>query len=276
MSNLQSNNNDPLSMFRLDGRVAFLSGAAGLLGRPMAKALAFAGAHVVLNGRTQDTLEASVEELKSVGLSASVACFDVTDEAAARRHIGLIGEQYGRLDVLVNNASGGSPGTMESATAQDFEQVYRVNVVAAFQLLQAAIPLLRKAGSQTDGGASVINIASMYGSVSPDPSIYGTSGANSPPYYGPAKAGLIQLTRYAACHLATQRIRVNCISPGPFPSAKYLERDAQFLGQLQAMNPMHRIGKPAELQGPLLFLASDASSYVTGINLAVDGGWTAW
>ncbi len=116
----------------------------------------------------------------------------------------------------------------------------------------------------------------MYGSVSPDPSIYGTSGANSPPYYGPAKAALIQLTRYAACHLANQRIRVNCISPGPFPSEKYLEHDAQFRARLQAKNPMHRTGKPAELQGPLLFLASDASSYVTGIDLAVDGGWTAW
>src|SRR6202049_4670390 len=176
MSNLQSKASDPLLMFRLDGRVAFLSGAAGLLGRPMAKALASAGAHVVLNGRTQDTLEASVEEFKSLGLSASVACFDVPDEAAALRQIGLIGEQYGRLDVLVNNASAGSPGTMESATAQDFEQVYRVNVVAAVQLLQAAIPLPKHARSQTDGGASVINIASMYGSVSPDPSIYGTSG----------------------------------------------------------------------------------------------------
>jgi NAD(P)-dependent dehydrogenase (short-subunit alcohol dehydrogenase family) len=276
MSNLRSNDPDPLLMFRLDGRVAFLSGAAGLLGRPMAKALAAAGAHVVLNGRTRDALEAFADELKSAGLSASVACFDVTDEAEVRRHIGLIGEQYGRLDVLVNNASAGAPGTIESATAADFEQLYRVNVVAAFQLLQAAIPLLRDAGSQREGGASVINIASMYGSVSPDPSIYGTSGANSPPYYGPAKAGLIQLTRYAACHLATQRIRVNCISPGPFPSAKYLERDAQFHGRLQAKNPMHRTGNPAELQGPLLFLASDASSYVTGINLAVDGGWTAW
>ena len=283
MSNLRSNDNgsdknndDPLSMFRLDGRVAFLSGATGLLGRPMAKALASAGAHVVLNGRTQDALEAFVTELKSAGLSASVACFDVTDETAVRRHIGLIGEQHGRLDVLVNNASSGMPGTIESATARDFEQVYRVNVVAAFQLLQTAIPLLKSAGALREAGASVINIASMYGSVSPDPSIYGTSGANSPPYYGPAKAGLIQLTRYAACHLAGQRIRVNCISPGPFPSAKYLERDAQFHGQLKAKNPMHRTGEPSELQGPLLFLASDASSYVTGINLAVDGGWTAW
>ena len=242
----------------------------------MANALASAGAHVVLNGRRQDALEAFAEELKSAGLSVSVACFDVTDEAAISRHIGLIGEQYGRLDVLVNNASAGRPGTIEGATAADFEQLYRVNVVAAFQLLQASIPLLREAGSRREGGAAVINIASMYGSVSPDPSIYGTSGANSPPYYGPAKAALIQLTRYAACHLATQRIRVNCISPGPFPSAKYLERDAEFHAQLKAKNPMRRTGDPLELQGPLLFLASDASSYVTGINLAVDGGWTSW
>jgi NAD(P)-dependent dehydrogenase (short-subunit alcohol dehydrogenase family) len=276
MSNPRNSESDPLAVFRLDGRVAFLSGASGHLGRPMAKALGSAGAHVILNGRTQETLEAFAAELKSGGLSASVACFDVTDESAVRRQIGLIGEQYGRLDVLVNNASAGRPGTIESATAADFEQLYRVNVIAAFQLLQAAIPLLKEAGSRRESSASVINIASMYGSVSPDPSIYGASGANSPPYYGPAKAGLIQLTRYAACHLATQAIRVNCISPGPFPSAKFLERDAGFQDRLKARNPMHRTGEPAELHGPLLFLASDASSYVTGINLAVDGGWTAW
>jgi NAD(P)-dependent dehydrogenase (short-subunit alcohol dehydrogenase family) len=276
MNNLRSSEPDPLSRFRLDGRVAFLSGASGHLGRPMARALASAGAHVVLNGRKLQALEAVADELKGSGLSASLACFDVIDEGAARRHIGLIREQYGRLDVLVNNASVSKPGTIESATPADFEQLYRVNVVAAFQLLQAATPLLQEAGSRRQGSASVINIASMYGSVSPDPSIYGTSGANSPPYYGPAKAGLIQLTRYAACHLATQGIRVNCISPGPFPNAQYLERDSEFHGQLNSKNPMRRTGDPEELQGPLLFLASEASSYVTGINLVVDGGWTAW
>ena len=276
MSNLQSSEHDPLSKFRLDGRVAFLSGAAGHLGRPMAKALASAGAHVVLNGRNRDGLDALAGELTSAGLSASVACFDVTDGAALRRQVDLIGEQHGRLDVLVNNASAGKAGSIESATASDFEQLYRVNVVAAFELLQAAIPLLKEAGSRNSCTASVINIASMYGSVSPDPSIYGTSGANNPPYYGAAKAALIQFTRYAACHLGAHRIRVNSISPGPFPDAKYLERDPQFHGQLKAKNPMHRTGDPEELQGPLLFLASDASSYVTGVNLAVDGGWTVW
>jgi NAD(P)-dependent dehydrogenase (short-subunit alcohol dehydrogenase family) len=116
----------------------------------------------------------------------------------------------------------------------------------------------------------------MYASVSPDASIYGVSGANSPPYYGSAKAALIQLTRYTACHLAADRIRVNSISPGPFPAAQFLQRDPEFASRLSAKVPMRRTGNPEELQGPLLFLASDASSYVTGANLAVDGGWTAW
>src|ERR1700678_3072487 len=127
MSNPRNSEADPLSMFRLEGRVAFLSGASGHLGRPMAKILASAGAHVVLNGRTEEPLAAFADELKSLGLSASVACFDVTEESAVRCHVGLIGEQYGRLDVLVNNAGAGKPGTIDSATAADFEQLYRVN-----------------------------------------------------------------------------------------------------------------------------------------------------
>jgi NAD(P)-dependent dehydrogenase (short-subunit alcohol dehydrogenase family) len=276
MSSAQANSADSSSLFRLDGRVAFLSGATGLLGRPMARALAASGAHVVLNARHADAVHDLAEELRSLGHKASEAVFDVTNEDAASEHIHLIGKTHGRLDVLVNNANSGRTGTIETATKEDFETSYRVNVVAAFHLLQCALPYLKEAATKNRGGASVINIASMYGSVSPDARIYGTSGANNPPYYGAAKAGLIQLTRYAACHLATDHIRVNCISPGPFPSQRYLDRDSQFHGRLKDKNPMHRTGDPAELQGPLLFLASDASSYVTGINLAVDGGWTAW
>ena len=121
-----------------------------------------------------------------------------------------------------------------------------------------------------------MNVSSMYGTVSPDPSIYGTSGANNPPYYGAAKAGMIQLTKYAACHLAADKVRVNSLSPGPFPARTYLDRDPEFHTQLKRKTPMGRTGDPSELAGPLLFLVSDASSFVTGINLAVDGGWTAW
>src|SRR5579871_3160246 len=252
---------DVLRQFRLDGRVAFISGATGHLGRKMAEALAAAGAHVIVNARKKDVVENFCTELRERGHDASAAAFDVTDALAVEKNIGLIGEKHGRLDVIVNSASAGRPGTLESATGEDFEQLYRVNVIAAFQILQAAIPLLKKAATQT-AGSSVVNISSMYGSISPDPSIYGTSGANSPPYYGAAKAAMIQMTRYAACHLAADRIRVNCISPGPFPAARYLQNDRGFHEKLKAKVPMRRTGEPCELCGPLLFLASDASSYV--------------
>jgi NAD(P)-dependent dehydrogenase (short-subunit alcohol dehydrogenase family) len=276
MSNSQPQDADVLLRFRLDGRVAFLSGATGHLGVAMARALAAAGAHVVINARRPEALENLAEQLRASGYSVSTACFDVTDGAAVESHMTRIGRQYGRLDVIVNNAVSGRPGTIQTATSADFDQAWRVNVNAAFQILQTALPWLKQAADKSVGGASVINIASMYGSVSPDPSIYGTSGANNPPYYGAAKAGLIQLMRYAACHLAADRIRVNCISPGPFPARQYLEQDPGFHERLKSKSPARRTGDPWELQGPLLFLASDASSYVTGVNLAVDGGWTAW
>jgi NAD(P)-dependent dehydrogenase (short-subunit alcohol dehydrogenase family) len=265
-----------LAQFQLQGRVALLTGATGHLGRSMASALAEAGAHVVLNARNREALEAFAAELDPGGRSSSIAWFDVTDEAACGTHIAEIAAKHGRLDVLVNNASAGRTGTIETATPLDFDLAYRISVVAAFRLLQLSLPLLKKSAKLNAGGASVINISSMYGTVSPDPSIYGNSGANNPPYYGSAKAALIQLTRYTACHLAPDRIRVNSISPGAFPAAQYLERDTEFKARLTSKVPLSRIGEPDELQGPLLFLASDASSYVTGINLAVDGGWTAW
>ncbi len=195
---------DALSQFQLTGRIAFLTGASGHLGHAMAEGLAVAGSHVILNGRRADRLEALSEELALSGHQVSVACFDITNETAVAEHIAQIGEKYGRLDILVNNASAGRPGTLESATTEDFAQLYRVNVTAAFQILQASLPLLKAAARLRQGTASVINIGSMYGSVSPDGSIYGKSGANSPPYYGAAKAGLIQLTRYSACALASQ------------------------------------------------------------------------
>lgn len=267
---------DVFLRFRLDGRVAFLSGAAGHLGRAMAEAMAEAGAHVVLNGRNEAALNDLAEVVRSRGHKVSIACCDITDGPGVREQIARIGRDLGRLDVIVNNASAVHTGTIESTAAADFEQFYRVNVVASFEILQASLPLLRETARKTAGGASVVNIASMYGSVSPDPSIYGTSEANNPPQYGAGKAALIQFTRYAACHLAPDRVRVNCISPGPFPQSRFLQKDPEFGERLAAKSPMGRTGDPKELQGPLLFLASDASSYVTGVNLAVDGGWTAW
>lgn len=204
------------------------------------------------------------ERLTARGLSARACAFDITDEAAVRSFFaGLV-----RLDVLVNNAYEGKPATVRNATMQDFSNAYTVGVAAAFSCIQAALPVLRVAE-----GASVINIASMYGTINPDPRLYGESGMNNPPFYGAAKAGLLQLTRYLACHLAPDKIRVNAISPGPFPRE---EVDSVFSARLTDKVPLGRIGQPEDLSGAVVFLASSASAYVTGVNLPVDGGWTAW
>ncbi len=262
-------------LFRLDGRVALVTGAAGYLGKSISNILAEAGAHVILNGRSNKVTEL-VNEINKRGLKASSSIFDVTVAEEVVVAVNQIGTEYGRLDVLVNNAYLGRTGTVETATSEDFSVAYDIAVTAAFRLVQQAKPLLEKAASINSGGASVLNIASMYGTVSPDPAIYGDSGMNNPPFYGAAKGGLIQLTRYLACHLASLKIRVNSISPGPFPPQEIAEKSPVFFKELCRRNPMGRIGEPDELRGPVLLLASDAGSFITGINLPVDGGWTAW
>jgi len=253
-----------MTLFDLTGRVAFISGAAGHLGQAMAEALADAGATVLLNGRNEAKLSALAERMTARGLKVQACPFNITDEMAVRTFFG----QLGRLDVLVNNAYSGRAGTVDTASSKDFAVSCEIAVTATFNCVQAALPILRKAR-----GASVINVASMYGTVSPDPRLYGDSGMNNPPFYGAAKAGLLQLTRYLACHLAPDKIRVNAISPGPFPPEKV---DSDFRARLADKVPLGRIGQPEDLGGAVVFLASPASAYVTGINLPVDGGWTAW
>jgi len=249
--------------FRLDGRAAFVSGAAGHLGRAMTWALAEAGAHVVINGRDDSRLKDFEGELKSAGHSAERAAFDVTDFDAVRKF--FAGRD--RLDIIVNNAVSMTPAPFDALDASAFGLTYKSSVTAAFEIVRAARPLL-KAGGQ----GSVINIASMYGLVSPDPRIYADPGQASPFHYGPAKAALIQLTRHLAAGLGPDNIRVNALVPGPFPKAAAPE----FAEKLASRTMLGRTGKASEIAGPLLFLASTASSYVTGTALIVDGGWTAW
>ena len=263
-------------LFGLDGRTALLTGASGHLGKSLALGLCEAGAHVILTSRRRSPLAALAKELRSKGHRVSVFPLDVTKGPALKRFFKRVAAEHSRLDVIVNNAHAGEAGTMDGATSADFIEACKVSVAAAHEIMRAAKPLLQKAGKANPGGASVVNIASMYGLVSPDPSLYGHSGQNNPPFYGAAKAGLIQLSRYAACHWASLGIRVNCISPGPFPSSAAVKKNPAFHKKLCQKNPMKRTGRPEELVGALLFLASDASSYVTGTNVVVDGGWTAW
>ena len=264
-----------LDLFRLDGRIAFITGAAGHLGRSMAKGLAEAGAHVILAGRKEEKLRALADGLLTEGLKASIVVADVRDRESIQRAFARVAEEHGRLHVLVNNAYEGAGGTMETSSAESFARAYEVAVIGAFRCIVAAKPLLRAAVLET-GHASIINVASMYGIVSPDLRIYDSQEDSNPPFYGAVKAGLLQLTRYAACEYAKEGIRVNAISPGPFPNPAIRGKHAGFYERLCAKTPLGRTGEPEELKGTVVFLASDASTFVTGVNLVVDGGWTVW
>lgn len=258
----------PAHPFDLTGRVAVLTGAAGHLGASLARALAQAGAQVVLTGRRVAPLRALARELGPLGLAQSL---DVRSAASVERLVRTLTRRTGRVDILVNNAYAGGGGRVDEASAGEFAQAYDVAVIGAFRLAQALHSLLAAAG-----GGSVINIASMYGLVSPDPRIYRDGLKANPAFYGAAKAGLLQFTRHLACEWAPDGIRVNAISPGPFPAPAVQQAHPAFIRRLAEKVPLGRVGKPEELGGAVVFLASDAASFVTGSNLVVDGGWTAW
>jgi NAD(P)-dependent dehydrogenase (short-subunit alcohol dehydrogenase family) len=168
-----------------------------------------------------------------------------------------------------------TPKPRAALEPQDFAQAFQSSVVASFESVRAALPALR-AGVAAAGDASVVNIASMYGVVSPDSRIYAKPEQASPFHYGPAKAALIQLTRHLAAELGPEKIRVNTLVPGPFPRAEVAQKDLAFAERLGARTMLGRTGASGEIAGPLLFLASRASSFVTGSAVTVDGGWTAW
>lgn len=258
-------------LFRLNGAIAFVSGAAGHLGRPMVRALAEAGAHVILNGRQAPRLAEFAGELRAAGHSCDCAAFDMADFEAVRRFFGGLA----RLDVLVNNAISMTPRPFTQLEPADFEKTYMSAVTAAFEASRSALPALRKA-VDVSGEARVVNIASMYATVSPDKRIYAKPEQASPFHYGPAKAALLQLTRHLAAEFAPEKIRVNALVPGPFPQPRVSTDDPAFAARLAGKTMLGRLGQADEIAGPLLFLASRASSYVTGAALAVDGGWTAW
>lgn len=263
--------------FRLDGRVVLLTGAAGHLGAAMARAIARAGAVVLASGRSPEKLERLSKQCRAEGLRVEPMAFDVTraeDVAQAARQIEAA---HGRLDGVVNNAYAGRPDRTAAPALEDFVAAATINTAAPFLLVEACRPLLAASARRQRGGASVVNVASMYGVVSPDPRIYKDAAAlANPPYYGASKAGMIQLTRYLACHLAAEGIRVNAVVPGAFPSPDVLGRFPLFEDAVRAKIPAGRIGVPIDIAGPVVFLLSDAASYMTGAAVPVDGGLTAW
>lgn len=257
--------------FRLDGKVVVVTGALGFLGTHYTAALAGAGANVVVADLDDDCCRRRADELTKQGLPSALGVgTDVARKASVEELVARTVAQFGRLDVVVNNAAARSPHFMapfEEFPVADWEQVLAVNLTGVFLVAQAAG---RRMLAQ--GRGVIVNVASHYGVVGPDFRIYPDTGISTPPVYTASKAGIIGLTRYLATYWAGKNIRVNCLSPG----GVYNDHSAEFVKNYSSRVPLGRMAEPGEMGQALLFLASEASSYLNGHNLVVDGGWTAW
>jgi NAD(P)-dependent dehydrogenase (short-subunit alcohol dehydrogenase family) len=245
------------ALFRLDGRVALVTGTSSGLGYRFAEVLDAAGASIVLAARRQDATADLAGRLRD---ALPVGC-DVRDPADRERLAATL-DRYGRIDVLVNNAGIAHSGPAEDESLDVFRDQLETNTVALFALTQLVGRHMLERGT-----GSIINIASPAATVNLDR--YGLAG------YSASKAAVVALTRELAAQWAARGVRVNAISPSWFPTATtgYLQ-DPDQVAWINAHTPMGRPARPDELDGPLLFLASDAASYITGHTLVVDGGWT--
>lgn len=258
-------------LYSLKGKVALVTGGAGYLGKAICHSLSELGADVVIASRTLSKCEEFAKELSDLyGNNCKGYACDITDIASLDAIKSAIVSDYGKLDILVNDAWSGNKNTLESISIDDWNYDVNVCLNGPFYTIKTMMPLLK----ETQG--VILNVASMYGVVAPDYQIYeGTNHAN-PPSYGAAKAGIVQLTKYLASFMAPDKIRVNAISPGPFPFKSTVDSIPEFIKTLERKNMLGRIGDPEDLKGVVALLCSDASSYITGQNICVDGGWTSW
>jgi len=257
-------------LMNLDGKVAIVTGATGWLGAAMSRALAEAGARVAVTSRDRQQAIDFAATLPGSGHIGFAFSQDDTDTIPA--FVSQVVDALGQVDILVNNAYGGTAPDIDDATAEDFDRAYHTGVTAYFLLAREVANHLRS--RQAPG--SIINIGSMYGVVASYPDTYADLPVNSPPNYHGLKGGIIHLTRHLAVYWAKDNIRVNVLCPGAFPSPKVRESMPDFVQRLAQKVPMGRMGDPHELKGLVLLLASDAGSYLTGQQILVDGGWTSW
>ncbi len=258
-------------LLSLRGRVAFVTGGAGYLGTAVCETLAEQGAAVVVVGRTGARCEALAARLtQEFGTPALGLSVDVREPAAVAAALRQTVETFGQLDILVNNAWSGQANSAESITYEQWRADIAMGLDAVFYCAREATEYLK-----TTHGC-ILNTASMYGHVAPDFRIYEQPHLVNPPSYGAAKAGVIQLTKYLASALAPHYIRVNAISPGPFPLPATKTANPAFMEALERKTMLGRCGEPDDLKGAVALLVSDAGRYMTGQNVCVDGGWTAW
>jgi gluconate 5-dehydrogenase len=256
-------------LFDLTGRVALITGGCGHLGSAMARALAEAGASVVITSRDEHKAQRAADALPRTGAAWHFgASLDQLQPETLRERVDEIVRQAGSIDVLVNNAHEALAADWTSVTPEQFSRQL-ANATGYFELARA----VRDHAVSRGAPASIVLLGSMYGVVGSYPDAYAGVCAASPVAYHALKGSIVQMTRHLAVYWAKDRVRVNCLSPGPFPSD---QAPRELVERLKTRSPLGRMGQPSELKGAIVFLASDASSYMTGQNLVVDGGWTAW
>lgn len=268
--------------FSLKGQTAVITGAPGLLGKEFCRTLAQAGATVIAADINLEAAEKVVAEAIRPYSNGFACKTNVVDPESVKALVDRTVNETGRLDVLVCSAAmdpkfdgihGKHLSTFEDFPLQQWNDALNVNLTGLFLCAQAAVKPM-----QAQNHGVIINICSTYGLVGPDQRIYEKPGQDpearqfKPVYYSVTKAGVLGLTRYLATYYAGSGIRANCLTPG----GVYNGHDDEFVRNYSARAVLGRMAKIEELSGAILFLASDASSYMTGSNLIVDGGWTAW
>jgi NAD(P)-dependent dehydrogenase (short-subunit alcohol dehydrogenase family) len=266
--------------FSLKDCTAIVTGGAGLLGKEFSRTLAQAGALVLVADLNQALAQQVADDLNREGLRACAVGVDVTQPDSVRAMVSAALDASGRVDVLVNSAAmdpkfdssgqGQHSNSFEDYPVDAWRSALDVNLTGMFLCCQA---VARPMVAQDHG--SIINICSTYGLVGPDQRIYEKPGKPrqfKPAYYSVTKAGVLGMTHYLATYFAGKNVRANALTPG----GVYNNHDELFTANYSARTVLGRMAKRDEMNGALLFLASDASSYMTGSNLVVDGGWTAW
>lgn len=269
--------------FNLTNQVAIVTGGVGLLGQEFCGTLAEAGASVAVVDLNADAAKKIADGLNADGYRADSFAVDITQADSVRAMLDEILSRFGRVDVLVNSAAldpkfdpdaakkGIAPGAFEDYPLADWNAALNVNLTGMFLVTQACVKPMLAQGKK----GSIINICSTYGLNGPDQSIYVKDGkrvAYKPVYYTVTKAGALGFTKYLSAYYAGTEIRVNALTPG----GVFNNHEEYFVKNYSAKTILGRMAKKDEMNGALLFLASDASSYMTGNNLVVDGGWTAW
>ena len=269
--------------FDLTGKTAIVTGGSGLLGSEFCRTLAEGGANVVVADIDVDAAQKTAQGLVNAGYSAASFGLDVTRKESAEEMVSEIMDRFGSLDILVNSAAldpkfdadaaerGIAPGAFEDYPLDQWSAAVKVNLTGMFLVTQACVKPMLAQGKK----GNIINICSTYGLNGPDQRIYLKDGkrvAFKPVYYTTTKAGVMGFTKYLAAYYAETDIRVNALTPG----GVYNDHDETFTQNYSAKTIMGRMARKDEMNGALLFLASEASSYMTGNNVVVDGGWTAW